>query len=176
MILLNTGLYTTTILSLTKQRHLRIRRRILPACTVTSYEIVNIVDSALVTSSCRNGHSPVYLHLQRFHDLQSIRRTNEYGTRRIRYHWRTKAKAATKTSIIQLMAFQGLESTLLSIRQSTTISATCRLFGSSLAVYLIGPWRRWKECIPSEAHHSSAPFVISHTPFRFSAPTIRFLL
>ena len=55
-------------------------------------------------------------HSERFHDLQSNRRTNEYGTRRIRYHRCPKAKTTTKASIIERISFQGPKGTLLSIR------------------------------------------------------------
>lgn len=85
---------------LQRKRHLSESEPHLTACIVTSYEIVNILDSALITSRCRNKHSPVYLTSERFHDLQSNRRTNEYGTRRIRYHRRAKAEAASKDSIV----------------------------------------------------------------------------
>ena len=136
-------------------------------------------------------------HLERFHDLQSNRRTNEYGTRRIRYYWRAKAKATPKTSITYPMVLQGLEGTLLSIwptrqqspppavfSEAAWLCTSLNLGGGrngSPARYVL--LRTQSPLPPSSAQtlltlvphrlHSSAPFVIILPLFRFSAATTR---
>lgn len=65
--------------------------------------------------------------IDRFHDHQR-NRFYQYGTRRIRYHWRTQAQTATKTAVVNQSDSQSTGTSTAIIHPSTTLSAMSFLF------------------------------------------------
>lgn len=105
-------------------------------------------------------------HSVRFHDLQSNRRTNEYGTRRIRHHGRAKAKATTQTSINPQMGFQGLERYTAVNSQNRQQSPPPALFSEAAGQCTSLDLGGGKEWIPSEVRTLGTQSPLLPSPAR----------